>query len=123
DAQPIASALNGQVAMGLSVGDRATVSRVRVAAPVIDDHGAIEAALVLRLDPSADLNAITSRIGATGETYIFDRHGHMITSSRFCPDRTLYVNQGGGTNPNGQLTKMAQSALPGKSGVDVACIA
>ncbi|WP_040853088.1 PAS domain S-box protein [Thiorhodospira sibirica] len=48
------------------------------------------------------------RIGKTGETYAFDRDGTVLTPSRFAP---VYA-------PDGSLTRMAASALLGKSGVD-----
>ena len=123
DARPIESALNGQIGVGLSSGEGTMGSHtVIVAAPVKNDKGTIQAALVFFVDPRADFNGITrrGRIGTSGETYVFDRHGRMLTDSRFRPDRSMYVaDQVHGSKVGGQLTKMAQSALAGRSGLDV----
>jgi len=120
DMEPIEAALNGSVAVGLPAVD-GTAQTVIVASPVIGDNGMLLAALVFFLDPKPDFNSMThrGRIGSTGETYVFDEKGRMLTDSRFRPDRTLYVRDDEHGSKTGQLTKMAQSALSGKSGVDV----
>ena len=121
DQWPIESALEGQTSVGLSylAGSNPALT---VAAPIRDSTNQIIAALVFYLDPKQDLNVLThvGRIGNTGETYIFDRSGHMLTTSRFQTDRTLYVrDESAGSDIGAPLTKMAQSALSGNSGVDV----
>jgi len=121
DQWPIESALKGQTSVGLSylAGSNPALT---VAAPIRDSTNQIIAALVFYLDPKQDLNVLThvGRIGNTGETYIFDRSGHMLTTSRFQTDRTLYVrDESAGSDIGAPLTKMAQSALSGNSGVDV----
>ncbi len=49
------------------------------------DKGQVIAALAVRLDPFETFSKIAriGNIGATGETYLFDRQGLMITESRF----------------------------------------
>jgi len=56
-----------------------------IAVPVKNREGAVIAALTQRLDPHEDFARIAklSRLGKTGETYIFDRNGVMISNSRF----------------------------------------
>ena len=121
DQWPIESALEGQTSVGLSYPAGSNPA-LTVAAPIRDSTNQIIAALVFYLDPKQDLNVLThvGRIGNTGETYIFDRSGHMLTTSRFQTDRTLYVrDESAGSDIGAPLTKMAQSALSGNSGVDV----
>ena len=121
DRWPIESALKGQTGVGLSYFAGVNPS-VTVAAPIRDSTNQILAALVFYLDPKQDLNVLThvGRIGNTGETYIFDRNGHILTTSRFQTDRTLYVQDpSSGSDISTPLTKMAQGALSGNSGVDV----
>jgi len=56
-----------------------------VGAPIRDDAGAVLALLLLRVDPRGAFTTILQRgrIGATGETYAFDRSGRLISESRF----------------------------------------
>ncbi len=121
--RPIQSALNGRIAVGLtSTNDPSAAHVVIVAAPVKIERSGVQAALVLFIDPTEDFNGITrrGRIGNTGETYVFDSQGRMLTDSRFRPDRSVYVgNRVDATKPGSHLTKMAESALSGHSGVDV----
>jgi signal transduction histidine kinase len=120
DQWPIQSALKGQTGVGLSLF--AGNPSLMVAAPIRDSTNQILAVLVFYLDPKQDLNVLThvGRIGNTGETYIFDRTGNMLTTSRFQTDRTLYNrNESSGSDIRAPLTKMAESALSGNSGVDV----
>jgi signal transduction histidine kinase len=58
------------------------------AAPIFDKSGAPLAALVAYLEPTQTLTRLTreARIGNSGETYVLDDSGHMITTSRFEPD-------------------------------------
>jgi signal transduction histidine kinase len=121
DQWPIESALKGKTSVGLSYFAGLNPA-LTVAAPIRDSTNQIIAALVFYLDPKQDLNVLThvGRIGNTGETYIFDRSGDMLTTSRFQTDRTLYVlDESAGSDIGAPLTKMAQSALSGNSGVDV----
>jgi len=56
-----------------------------VATPLRDRHQTIIAALAFRLDPEASLTPIldAARLGNTGESYLFNRDGLMLTHSRF----------------------------------------
>ncbi len=67
---------------GRLVPDRATMF---VAAPVKNEAGKVIAVLCIRLDPFHDFTRIaqTGRVGKTGETYIFDNAGKLLTESRF----------------------------------------
>lgn len=59
-------------------------------APVRNAAGEIIAAFLLRIDPYADFSKILEqgRLGGSGETYVFDRRGRMLSESRF--NATLY---------------------------------
>ncbi len=54
-------------------------------APIHDDDGRVIAILTFRIDPGADFTKILQqgRLGMTGETYAFNRHGLLISESRF----------------------------------------
>lgn len=54
-------------------------------APVKSADGSIKAALGLRIPPGAEFTEIlqVARAGSTGETYAFDRHGLLLSESRF----------------------------------------
>lgn len=54
----------------------------------IRDNGKLLGVVHLLVDPAARFSEILSlgRVGDTGETYAFDRDGHMISSSRFDDD-------------------------------------
>jgi PAS domain S-box-containing protein len=56
-----------------------------IAIPIKDAHENIIAALSLRLDPFDDFSAImkASRIGVSGETYLVNKEGILISDSRF----------------------------------------
>jgi hypothetical protein len=116
-----------------------------VGAPVRDPTGAVIAALTFRLDPGQDFTAILQRgrIGASGETYAFDREGRLISESRFDdqlrsigllgpedrgilnievrdPGETLLrAGVNGRPREHRPLTRMAASALAGEAGVDL----
>jgi hypothetical protein len=115
-----------------------------VAAPIRNSKGEIVAALVLRLDPRRDFTraAALGHLDATGETYAFDLNGRMLTQSRFenqLRERGVILSDADilnvevrdpGTNtmeglkseiPLHQqpLTKAAQSAIQGHSGMDM----
>jgi polar amino acid transport system substrate-binding protein len=98
------------------------------------------AVLGLQLDPPGALTRLTAvgRIGATGETYVFDAEGHLMTPSRFTDHRITAREPSIGmriTDPGGDLTagyeptlapsawpltRMAQAALAGENGGDSA---
>ncbi len=82
----VSSALHGQVDVYLAVDPETDEPpRLIVAAPVRSASGGVVAALVLSLDPAGRLADIVriARPGATGETYVFDRRGRLLTGSRF----------------------------------------
>lgn len=56
-----------------------------VVAPIKDDSGQVIAALAFHIDPAQHFSKIVQlgRLGKTGETYIFDKEGIMLTESRF----------------------------------------
>ncbi|MBL4940527.1 MAG: GGDEF domain-containing protein [Colwellia sp.] len=56
-----------------------------IGSPIYDENQKIIALLTLRIDPSYDFTRVTQlgRIGASGETYAFDKKGMLITNSRF----------------------------------------
>ncbi len=56
-----------------------------VATPIRDDNGQIIAILTLRIDPYRSLFTITNkgRLGESGESYLFDRKGLLLSRSRF----------------------------------------
>ncbi|MDI3284303.1 sensor histidine kinase [Polyangium sp. 15x6] len=121
------------------------VPTMLVATPVRDEDGAIVAALVFRIDPTGEFSRITQsgRVGETGETYAFDRHARLATESRFEPllrdigllaagqhsSHEIELRDPGGNMLRGfrsdvprsgqPLTRMAMSAVTGKSGIDV----
>ena len=100
------------------------------ATPVRDDDGSVIALFVLYLNADVVLyHALDAGVtGNTGEAYIFDRNGIMLSESRFT--ESLWAN---GQLPPGQsafrrlplkppgsesLTRMAASATIGESGFD-----
>lgn len=54
-------------------------------APIQSKSGSVIAVLALRLDPLKHFEKVTNlgRIGDTGETYIFNQNGYLLTQSRF----------------------------------------
>jgi signal transduction histidine kinase len=118
-----------------------------VGAPIFDESGEVIAALVFRLDPAEEFGSVTrvGRPGRTGETYIFDKQGRLLTQSRFEQDllRLLPENRSAAVGvhqfpqlrdpgvdttegfvsriPRNQqpLTHMAESAIRGESGTDL----
>ncbi|MGD9176273.1 MAG: PAS domain S-box protein [Desulfobacterales bacterium] len=115
------------------------------AAPVKDAQDKIIAVVTQRVDPSIDFTRLIQlgRIGKTGETYVFDRYGKLLSESRFENDlrKVGLLNEGqtsilsvnlrdpGGDLSNGfipsvpryqqPLNFMAQQATRGKSGLNV----
>lgn len=56
-----------------------------VALPVLDDENQVMAAFVVSLDPSQCMSTIVQngRMGESGETYLFNENGLMLSQSRF----------------------------------------
>jgi len=118
------------------------------AAPVFDVDDTIIAAVGLRIRPEVDFTRIlhVARPGETGETYAFDVNGLMVSQSRFDNDLrrigllpsdqsvraifTVEIRDPGGDMVRGfrpsiprskqPLTMMAERAVSGEDGVDVA---
>ena len=116
------------------------------AAPIHGHNGEIIAVMTQRLIPEKDFSKVTQlgRIGATGETYAFDRDGRLLSASRFDhhlrkiglieekeisalnvvihdPGVNLLTGKKSRIPRNKQpLTRMAASAVNGESGVDMA---
>ncbi|HEY2381932.1 MAG TPA: sensor histidine kinase [Terriglobia bacterium] len=114
-------------------------------APIHDEKGNVIAALALRLDPRRDFTraARLGRLESTGETYAFDRSGRLVTESRFEDQLrkagliprdadsilNLEIRDPGGNTIEGYkprvprdqqpLTRAAQSAIEGRSGMDL----
>lgn len=110
-----------------------------VGAPIRDAAGKIIAALTLRLDPNRTLYPLleNAHMGKTGEAYLFDREGMMLSPSRFGDQLlaagrvaegqssalNLRVAEYGATDADrrhrAQLTRAVSSATRGLSGSDV----
>ena len=118
---------------------------MQVAAPIRETNGAVLGALGLILDPEEEFTRILSvaRPGDSGETYAFDRHGVLISRSRFESDLkrlalmdpegrggsalTLELREPGpefrpGVRPGGSmtnwpLTRLVSSAIEGSPGI------
>lgn len=58
---------------------------MQVAVPLRDEQNAVRGALALVINPDAEFTRILSvaRAGTSGETYVFDQHGVMLSRSRF----------------------------------------
>jgi PAS domain S-box-containing protein len=94
-----------------------------IAAPLIDKKGKVIAVMTLRNDPGHSLTQLckTGRLGRTGETYVFDDKGMLLSSSRHKQDLvkagllkedqqdTLNVRI---SNPGGNLLKGYKPELP-----------
>lgn len=126
---------------------RAGVPVMYVCAPVTSPDGDVVALMGLRLEPDAEFSQIlrVARAGASGETYAFDRRGVLLTNSRFDdelksigllldndtafsllnieirdPGVDMTLNKRPAQRRSEQpLTKMANSAVQGESGIDV----
>jgi signal transduction histidine kinase len=116
-----------------------------IAAPIRDRHRNVIAVLALDADPRRDFTraARLGRLETTGDTYAFDRNARLLTESRFedelrragvirsdassvlnleIRDPGVNLNNGATTSiPQSQqpLTRMAQSAVTGNSGIDL----
>jgi eukaryotic-like serine/threonine-protein kinase len=126
---------------------RTGVPIMYVAAPIRNADFQIVGVLALQIRPEREFTRILQlgRIGASGETYAFDKQGTFISNSRFDEDLILLgllpdaagarsilnlsVRDPGGNMLDGfrskarraalPLTKMAASAISGQAGVDV----
>jgi PAS domain S-box-containing protein len=113
--------------------------------PIRDNTGEVIALLTIHIDPSHELSAILKRgrLGGSGETYVFDENGRLISESRFDdqlreigliePDEHAILNveiRDPGVNlvegeqsiiprEDQPLTRMAESAVAGESGIDL----
>ena len=120
---------------------------MQVAAPIRDTNGQVLGALGLILDPEEEFTRILSvaRTGDSGETYAFDRHGVLISRSRFEGELrrlalidpegrggsalTLELREPGadfhpGTRPgtlvtNWPLTRLVSAAIEGSPGISL----
>ena len=116
-----------------------------VGAPIFNELGQVLAIFTFRLDPAEDFTDILQqgRVGQTGETYAFDDSGRLISNSRFDKQlrdigliesheqailnvelRDPIVNlvkglTSGVPREQQSLTRMAELAIVGKSGVDM----
>ncbi len=113
--------------------------------PVESSTGEILAALAIRIDPTLGFSRVMqlSRIGKTGESYVFDNNGRLLSESRFKSDLRniglisydeedilqLEIRDPGGNMFTGYqsnipreqqpLTLMAADAIKGKSGTNM----
>ncbi len=126
---------------------RTGVPTMYACAPIRDADFRVVGVLALQLHPEREFTEILQlgRIGASGETYAFNRQGVMVSNSRFdrdlillgiLPDQpdvqsilNVQLRDPGGDMTQGYrptvrrakmpLTRMAASAVAGSSGVDV----
>jgi polar amino acid transport system substrate-binding protein len=94
---------------GVDLGAACEPETLFLLAPVSDPRGNLRALLALRLNPATALGHLTriGHIGASGETYAFDRRGRLLTPSRFAPDTV-------GT----EAPRIVESARAGEDGMD-----
>jgi PAS domain S-box-containing protein len=116
-----------------------------VVTPILDEEGAVMAALGFRLNPATDFTRILQlgRTGKTGETYTFNASGTLLSENRFDQDLrkagliskgkrgilSIEIRDPGGDLVNGfkskiprnkqPFTKMADMAISRRTGVDV----
>ena len=137
--------LKGALIPDLKTGTNLPV--MLTAAPVREETGTVQAALVFNLNPDQDFSRILSvtLAGVSGDTYAFDGNGFLISASRFenqlkaigiIPDTpeassilSVQVRDPGGdltkgyrpaeSPANRPLTRMAKAAIAGNNGVDL----
>jgi len=108
-----------------------------VGTPIRNSEGKIIAIFTLRIDPTIKLRDIvrSGRIGETGESYLIDSEGYLLTNSRFDDELisqklltkgesssfNIKVNNptSNVNNEKSSLTRMAASVTKGDSGIDV----
>jgi hypothetical protein len=126
-------------------GTRKAYPILTIAGPIRDDSGKVIAALALQFDARHDFTETMEfgRLDQTGETYAFDSSGELLSESRFTKELhntgslamdedsilNIQIRDPGGDILAGYrskvprtqqpLTKMAASAVTGKSGVDL----
>jgi diguanylate cyclase (GGDEF)-like protein/PAS domain S-box-containing protein len=95
-----------------------------VGAPIFDNNGAVIAVFTFRLSYSSIFTNLLqhAHIGKTGETYAIDRHGRLLSESRFeeqlrdigllSPGQSSILNIRV-TDPGLDLTRVENSPLPG----------
>ncbi len=137
---------SGKAAISLPIKSYTATDKIvsqYVGAPIYGANGKIIALLIFQLNPEKDFNQILqlSQLGATGETYLFNQQGIMISRSRYehllqangllNPDETsilsIKINDPGVNllNPKSTagsdlpLTEMAASAVSGSSGMNL----
>jgi serine/threonine protein kinase len=126
---------------------RREVTLMQVAAPIRDDQQIIRGALAIVINPDQEFTRILSvaRAGKSGETYVFDQDGLMLSRSRFDGDlkelgllenrpevssaATLRLSDPGpapkggakfkGRPSSGPLIRLVANAVAGGAGVDV----
>jgi hypothetical protein len=94
---------------------------ILVAAEVPGSRGNAGGVLVFRLDPRLDLSRMLERgrLGESGETYVFDRAGWIVSESGF-RDEGAPAGGSAATPRREQIrTRMTLSALTGRSGLDL----
>lgn len=76
------------VLRGISANTGQVKSKMYIALPVERSNGVVIAVLLIDMDVSNSLSKFTklAHIGKTGETYIFDNRGIMLSESRFDSD-------------------------------------
>jgi signal transduction histidine kinase len=147
------NAMEGKTSLGLPfrsglVVDETTHREYAImtaCAPIRNQRGDVIAVLALLLDPRRGFSraAQLGRLETTGETYVFDNAGRLLTESRFEDELreiglipadadsilNLEIRDPGGNVTEGYkpaiprnqqpLTRMAQSATRGNSGIDL----
>jgi sigma-B regulation protein RsbU (phosphoserine phosphatase) len=95
---------------------------ILMASEVPDARGSGGGMLVFRFDPRRDLSRMLQRgrLGESGDTYVFDRAGWIVSESRFRDPREDVTSTGSATSRRERpLTRMTLEALAGRSGVDL----
>lgn len=98
-------------AAGQSVSKKIVMA---ITAPVFDHFGHPIAIFGFHIDPEGEFSKVTllSRVGKTGETYVFDQDGRIITTSRF--ETHLSLN-----NEDRPLKSVAKNAIKQRFGIDI----
>ncbi len=112
---------------GLRGIEHPVVATIYVGAPIVDDSGTAIAALVFRVDPTAEYTSIfeRGRIGETGETYAFNDNAVLVSRSRFedqlrqskliAAGKRSILNIRLHDPDTGEPTLMAKSAISGRA--------
>ena len=105
------------------------------AAPIRDEFGTIYAVLTQRLDPIKDFSRVTQTgsVGRTGESYVFNSNGVLLSSSRFEKELTeqglladgessilnITLSSPDGSANKNELTYMARKAMERRPGINL----